>query len=444
MGGEFKPDQAVKNIGATTPGTSSPAPGKAAPTAKLPNGPTGNAYLDQGTLGDQVGGLLGPPGSPQRARIVAEVQAEIDGAGSALRGAILSLRMDKLSEKEKEPDLPWIYRLILGAAGMYLSGILEASAKGLLSMDNTALQAMAQTPHGDLKKMLHEVALEGGKKVAEKLADEAKDYTSDRLKSTRTNDRSGKQKSDIAWLDGMADKAFVSYQHLRTALLANIADGDLLVALNGFKSEYHQPSIYKEQIDAKLDRFHKSGLPDNGDDNLGRTTDEDGKEIRTGIGEDAGQATHGAMISPSTRAVVQVQFYSGYPQRYAYQLTATSEMSAKQFGGGAPNGKTRAWLPMNHYVEKDIKEIDAYVPVEFEQEAIQRQQQVFGKAPELVFVDDSLWAWDPARASAALKNKQMIEQGAQNAVGKGIGGLMFKAGTPTVKSPPLTKVGGAK
>ena len=120
--------------GATTPRDFARAPAQPHDPTRSSGYEVGEPWIDQGGHG-LCHGRAGRPGcfleDDQRAALITDLQQNVIIAAKNYQNALLSLRMDKLVEKED--DLSWVLMLALDLVGQHalatLTNVLRIAAK---------------------------------------------------------------------------------------------------------------------------------------------------------------------------------------------------------------------------------------------------------------------------------------------------------------------------
>jgi hypothetical protein len=375
---KYSADSLVKSSGSED-ATTAATPGK--------NSLTGNTYLDGGAKNDReaAGRMMD---SPTRNRVCNEVELRILGAGNQCQDAIGSLRTDILTA-HTESDVPWLVALVMSMAATYVSGALSKAVGLLLAGGKSAESMIAALSQPQVDSAVAETP-EHISTFVEKLTDQGKDVAAKPLKEEDGSDDEAQKQEKANWLDLLNAEVHARYEALRTSVLGDATDGDLLALLCAFNAKHHTIPIYKPRIQEKLARFENSGLWET---RSGMTAENEGRP--TGLGRRAAPAwSSGGTFAD--RTVVRVEFTSGAPPRYAFQTRTTGsgptdamEVQANADGKLNQDKWKASSFTGDFPVDAASSDIGAYISPEFEAAVVARNIQVWGEPPRVVTVDDS-------------------------------------------------------
>jgi len=259
-----------------------PDPGKGSPT--------GNAYIDHGTLGDQgIGTVLLT--AEVRNRLVPIIRENIHQIEENCRDAIMRKRMDKIAEHENA-DVPWLAAMLIGMVGALLSYnfnemLRELRASPLKAVGTAAEAGVTITPQVAQTALSssNPLSLEGIMKGAlDTTRGTALIQTSRQIGSADHQ----KKTEAVHYLDEVAEQMSSAYHKLAQNAPAAADDGGLLTLYASLQPDSFPISYFEMKIDALLRKYMASHATDIGrkDRDSDTRPDEDRKGAFAG-GKDA-------------------------------------------------------------------------------------------------------------------------------------------------------------
>lgn len=347
----------------------------------------------------------------QRARHIQTLQQRVQDAAENYKIALLSARMDELVKKP-ETDIPWVASLLVDLLAGHLIGKLSDA---IVAMKNSARLADAakavkqqgiQVSGGELdlfkdfeiavnvddpglRESVRRAALnvDSGTIAAgiKKAGDGAKSVGTQQAKKGLSEPGATKQKFAIDYMDQLLGAASTGFVYLRETVPGYANDAQLVAIRKAMAIENHQADTYKAAIEAKVQRFLKSGVTE-----LGRSyANRNAESIHT--------ATR---VVRDTRLVWR-QYLSGYPRDLGYESQDgatdpnTIEPGTPQMPSKGPQrfGPRRAITPE--------AEVGSIVPREFHEAALARHAMLWDEPPRTIVIDDSIYWWDLDRVDKA-------------------------------------------
>lgn len=320
--------------------------------------------------------------------------------------------MDELVKKP-ETDIPWVVSLLVDLLAGHLIGKLSDA---VVAMKNSARVADAartiekqgiQVSAGESVDLFKEfeiavnvddpswresvrrAALQvDGSTVAAgiKIAgDGAKSIGTETAKKGLSQPGATKQTHAIAYMDQLLGAASTGFVYLRETVPGYANDAQLIAIRKAMAIEHHQADTYKAAIEAKVQRFLKSGITE-----LGRNyANRNAESIHTST-----------RVVRDTRLVWR-QYLSGYPKDLGYE-SQDGETSPSTIEPGTPQMPSKG--PQRFGPRRPITreaELGSIVPREFHEAALARHEMLWDEPPRTVVIDDSIYWWDIDRHEKA-------------------------------------------
>jgi hypothetical protein len=396
--------------------------------------PTGNWGIDSSGMGVCAKGGQGCFLKPmQRQMLIIDFQSRVESAQGFYRDAVNDCRLKQVLKKTDE--LPWYLTILMSAAFSALEGAVTAGVAAL-KKTGAATQAVAdatksgasQVANGSvaetLKAAVEEANLEG---VAKAGADEVTHVAEHEVKSLadqqietliKTSADIAKEKSSAAmtapistdsketneknaalgYIGFLRDTSALFFQELREGPPGTATDAELLALWRSFDASHHTTARYTVEVNDAIERYLTSPVSE-----LGRITDYvDNKRV-----EKESRVAWLITKGGGKRLIYMDRIFSAWYQerieRGDHEVKRSdaydsdeNKLSLDQQAEWSSHGHVRTDS------EKPLREdrMLSFVELEFRDLALQKQEKIWLKAPE-VYMED--WEHQVAYGVPSIK-----------------------------------------
>lgn len=396
---------------ATAPANAGPAAAQALEPGKQTL--SGNQLVDHAAVCDAnpaASGCFLP--AQQRGYLVSFYVGRVSEASGACRSALGNLRMENLLEKDTD-NFPVIAGIVLDLIGGYALSMISTAVRNLRKAGDEKireLQKLMQFPESKaaVARGPMQEGLLGLTEIGVGMASKAVvDNVKGGIKGLVCPPQADKKAAALAYVNLLMDQCGLAFMELRETSPGLASDAEMIALYEGFHPSNHKTSHYQTQLREKIDRLTHSNITSIGRDKGARHAGESDQPADTTTADIASPRVIRDVV------VVQARFESGYKPGYA--LASSWWRAAPKAFDGYNGVQLDEPLPM---LQGDFKgdkmtalagggkQVLGMIDPEFVDVALERQEQMWGSAPESMLIDDSSWFWDPARADRARQNKE--------------------------------------